>query len=321
MVFVVDESGSMVGEHEWLKTMAVSLEQNLNARDVRGNQYALVGFASPNPTRDAALGRIIPVGRRGEECGTATELRDSLEQLHVDGRREDGFSAMGTALNQLSCMSERKVNPLDDRVTACQIILITDEDRDPLTDWTYSLVLNDLARHDCILNVVVWGRFRGKTAEGYNVRALGIDRRGRAVVATPDLTDFSFLPNGEFVKDTGYGTTKEDYIMMANETSGGSWDLDMLRTEQYREAFTKGFIAAKVEEIQLQIFGTCRECLCRNGTLICSLLPGVSTRTRCLSPPSKYRYSMSPMAWVGRAGLLQCLYAAQPCFRPLFTNV
>lgn len=287
VVFVVDESGSMVGEHQWLKTMAVTLEQNLNARDVQGNQYALVGFASPNPTRQDALGRIIPLGPRGQHCGTANELRSSLAGLHVDGRREDGFSAMGMALSDLSCMQERQAQQQNDRVTACQIILISDEDRDPETPWTFDQVLNELARHDCILNVVIWGRFRGKSQSGQHVRALGIDRRGRAVVATPNLRDFSFLPDGEFVKDTGYGTTKEDYIMMANETSGGAWDLDMLRTEEYREAFTKGFIAAKVEEIQQQIFGTCKECLCRNGTLLCRLLPGVSTRTRCLSPPCK----------------------------------
>eukprot|EP00117_Sycon_ciliatum_P002421 scpid7190/ scgid3720/ Fibrillin-1 len=286
VVFVVDESGSMVGEHQWLKTMAVTLEQNLVERDVRGNQYALVGFASPNPRPESALGRIVPVGRQGQHCGSAAQLRQSLEGLHIDGRREDGYSAMATALNQLSCMQERKTRSASELVVACQIILITDEDRDAETDWTYDRVLNDLAREDCILNVVVQGRFRGRDKIGRYFRALGLDRRGRAVVATPDLTDFAFLPNGEFVKDTGFGTTKPDYIVMANETGGGAWDLSMLRTEQYRESFTKGFIASKVEEIQLQIFGTCKECLCTNGSLVCQLLPGVSTRTRCISPPT-----------------------------------
>lgn len=200
VVYVVDESGSMIGEHKWLNTTVVSLDNNLRARNVTGNEYALVGFASERPTRSARLGRIIPVGPNGQHCGTAAGLKQALEELHTDGRREDGYAAMGMALTQLSCMKRR----MDTRrnATACQVILITDEDRDNLSRWSITTIREELARQDCILNVIVKEQFRGQE-ESRDIRALGMDRRGRAVVPTADNSDFIFKPNGGPIPDTG----------------------------------------------------------------------------------------------------------------------
>lgn len=50
IVFVVDESGSMSGEHTWLGTMIPKLDAVLGAQGITNNQYALVGFGSMNYT-------------------------------------------------------------------------------------------------------------------------------------------------------------------------------------------------------------------------------------------------------------------------------
>ena len=51
IVFVVDESGSMVMEHTWLRSEIVRLDQQLRLKGVgvgdRPNLFALVGFGRP----------------------------------------------------------------------------------------------------------------------------------------------------------------------------------------------------------------------------------------------------------------------------------
>ena len=44
IVLLVDESGSMQGEHEWLTEMVVELNAALEARGITGNRYSLIGF-------------------------------------------------------------------------------------------------------------------------------------------------------------------------------------------------------------------------------------------------------------------------------------
>ena len=192
----------MIGEHRWLETTAISLDEELKARKVTNNMYALVGFASEKPTVDSRLGRIIPVGPNGEHCGTATQMKAALKSLHTDGRLEDGYSAMGVALQDVSCMKARLRQQAS--ATACQIILITDEDRDTLTAWTFETMRDELARQDCSLNVIIQERFMGKGGR-LEYPAFGVYRQGRAVVATSDYWNFELQPNGAPIPDTGYG--------------------------------------------------------------------------------------------------------------------
>ncbi|QNN24371.1 LEPR-XLL domain-containing protein [Planctomycetales bacterium ZRK34] len=46
IVLVVDESGSMSDSQDWLTDMVLDLEQQLEARGITGNRYALVGFGT-----------------------------------------------------------------------------------------------------------------------------------------------------------------------------------------------------------------------------------------------------------------------------------
>ena len=168
------------------------------------------------------------------------------------------------------------------------MILVTDEDRDTLKkSWTYETVRQAIVRRGGILNVVVKNQFEGKDENMKTVRAMGIDRRQRAVIVNEAKDGFYFLPHGVATKDSGHGTTERDYVDLATHTGGGAWDLTMLRDGTYREAFTQGFIAAKVEEIQIQLLGRCEECFCQNGTTACNVLSNVKTEEGCMNPVRK----------------------------------
>ncbi|XP_065187118.1 uncharacterized protein LOC135817800 isoform X1 [Sycon ciliatum] len=306
VILVVDESGSMSGEHQWLKTTITALEKNLMERGVgsqgRANQYALVGFASPRANR---LGHIINAAE-GRHCGTADEISLALKRLRQDGRKEDGYSAIGMALDSISCVQNRQ-----DGNTALQVILVTDEDRDVLKpEWTKDTIRTAIMRRGGVLNAVVKNRFHGKDDDMRNVRAMGIDRRQRAVIVNRQKNDFYFLPHGMPTTDSGHGTTERDYVDLATRTGGGAWDLDMLRDDSYREAFTKGFIAAKVEEIQVQLVSRCEECACRNGTTTCDILPNIINEQSCLNPIANAALSVRILgessAVAGGFAKLQC---------------
>ena len=153
--------------------------------------------------------------------------------------------------------------------------------------WNYKSIREEIVRHGGILNVVVQNQFHGKNDRMRDVRALGVDRRQRAVVPNARKDGYYFLPFGEPTKDTSHGTTEQDYVNLAMHTGGGAWDLGMLRDGSYREAFTLGFIAAKVEEIEVQILSRCHECRCDNGTMHCRFLSGINTEQACMNPVGK----------------------------------
>lgn len=121
VVMVVDESRSMIGEHRWLKTTLPALEKNLVGRGVgtqgRANQYALVGFASPRHNR---LGRVINVGP-GRDCGSAEEVSTAMSRLRQDGRKEDGYAAIGMAFDRLSCLQGTRANATALQVHTCYL--------------------------------------------------------------------------------------------------------------------------------------------------------------------------------------------------------
>ena len=87
IVFIVDESGSMSGEHAWIKDMVTALEAELVANKVESNRYALVGFGN----RDAAP-RDLQVGGTGATWGTAAQLSTKTSSLMLNGATEDGWA-------------------------------------------------------------------------------------------------------------------------------------------------------------------------------------------------------------------------------------
>jgi len=231
VIAVVDESGSMSGEHAWLGTMVSSLESGLQTAGVTGpNRYGLVGFGGGAAHLP---GHTHPVG--GGEFGTAAEFATATGTLLINGSLEDGWDGIDHGLSYAMRGD-----------AARNMILVTDEDRDNANGaLTYANVLAALNQANVQLNAVVNASF-SCGAFGTN-QVLGVDSIGRAYVAD-GAGGFTTCQGAAFVTD--FGTTKENYVDMAWATGGAAWNLNLLRAGGLTAtSFSNAFVAVKVEEI------------------------------------------------------------------------
>ena len=242
VLFVVDESGSMSGEHAWLSSMIGDLEAGLVGKGVGdgtdgSNQYALLGYGGnwAVPSHGDPHKHTVGSG----DWGTASELATATGGLVIDGSFEDGWAAIDFALN----------NYVFREGAALNVILITDEDRDVTSGstLTYNSVLSSLQAKDALLNTVVNATFKNYSG----ATSLGIDSEGSAYMADGSG---GYTQSTGGVAVSGYGTTIADYVDLALGTGGAAWDLNQLRAGgDTAVSFTNAFVDIKVEEIQEQI--------------------------------------------------------------------
>jgi hypothetical protein len=232
MLFIVDESGSMGGEHAWLGSMVSSLEADLVANGVTGNRYGLVGFgATSTHTVSNAMGHTHSVG--GGDWGTSGDFATATGGLVASGGFEDGWQAIDFALSNYTFRSNAALN----------IVLVTDVDRDITSgsNYTYSSILADLASYNALLNVVV-------NCQLNNGTSIGVDSDGNRYVA--DGSGGYTTSTGGNQSGTCFGTTKANYVDMAWATGGASWDLNILRSGGNNAAsFTEAFTDIKAQEV------------------------------------------------------------------------
>jgi hypothetical protein len=234
VVAIVDESGSMSGEHAWLGGMVTSLDGKLTTQGITPNQYGLVGFGGGT---GHLAGHTHLVG--GDEFGTATEFATAAGTLLINGGTEDGYSGIAHA-NTYSFRSGAARN----------YILVTDEDRDILSGTnTYASILSSMTATNTLLNAVVDATFRCNDGTAGSI--LGIDSKGNGYVA--DGSGGYTTCTGATAA-TGFGTTIADYVNLALATGGAAWNLNLLRAGGLTAtSFTSAFIDIKVQEIQQQV--------------------------------------------------------------------
>ena len=259
IVFIVDESGSMLGEHKWLRQLVFELENSLRLAEVgtspsHPNMYALVGFARDE---DNARGGVVI-----QDLGTPQQLVSALEQLTLTGIFEDGYSGIDVALRNVS------IRP----GTAKQTILITDEHRNVLNfHLSRESITRELQRDGFKLNVVVNQRF-----EAEDRRIMGIDSTGMGYLYNfSDSKLYSQVDKGHADISKGFKSTNQDYVEPALQLGGGAWDLNLLRVdESVTTAFTNAFVSVKIEEI-VSTFRACFSCNCGlpNSQCIRTIIP------------------------------------------------
>ena len=265
VVFVTDESKSMITEHAWLTQLSENLDKSLVEQGIGGdvpNLFGLVGFAKNSP--EDVTGRSIRM-ENGRLFGSAKELSDSTKKLAINGRQEDLY------LGILKALDDYPFRP----GMACQIVGVTDEGRTPLmppanstltSPATKEYVLKRLKEKKCVLNVVVNQQMlAGEEA------ALGVGSSLDAFVERANGSFEVFHGQGEVVEDSGHGSTHNDYTLLAFESGGGAWDLNRLRDAGNTAAsFTKAFVWLKEREITRQL---CERCTCIEGHLepVCRL--------------------------------------------------
>ncbi len=235
VVFVVDESGSMAGEHAWLDggdSIALNLETGLVNAGVLANQYGLVGFGGGGGHLN---GHQHDVGGVGSEFGTAAQFGTAANGLVTNGWSEDGWGGIDRALNYGFRAGSRR-----------NIVLVTDEDRDNNQPLTFNGVLNNLDNNNALLNAVVNATFR----DGQGNVALGIDSEGNAYIAD-GMGGYTVAAGG--VAIGGFGSTIADYVNLALASGGAAWDLNLLRAGGLTgQSFSAAFIDIKVQEIVTQ---------------------------------------------------------------------
>ncbi|GAX59479.1 hypothetical protein SCALIN_C03_0136 [Candidatus Scalindua japonica] len=230
---VVDESGSMSGEHAWLGTMMTTLDTALIAAGVTGNQYGLTGFGG-HVASDVPHKHVVGAG----DWGTAAQYSTATGGLATSGGFEDGWNGIDYAQNNYSYRGSAARN----------MILVTDEDRDTQNGaLSYAGVLSSLTSTNTLLNAVVNSTF---TFDGDAL--IGItSTHGYKADGSGGYT--SHLLSSGTLTIGGFGTTEADYVDLAIASGGAAWDLNILRSGgNSATSFTTAFIDIKVEEIVVQ---------------------------------------------------------------------
>ena len=229
VVAIVDESGSMSGEHRWIGEFISKLEQGLveqNIGEEDPNLYGLVGFER--------YPREITVG--GAKMGLASEFVTAADQLRLYGGTEDGWRSIKHVIDTYPLRDEGARN----------LILITDEDRDYTMYISYDAILAQLLANNILLNAVVNARFTC----GNGQSALGVDYTGTGYVADGS-GGYTTCNNARAT--SGFGSTISNYVNLALATSGAAWDLNYLRSGgHWAQSFSSALIDIKVKEIVRQ---------------------------------------------------------------------
>ncbi|MEM6616241.1 MAG: autotransporter domain-containing protein [Pseudomonadota bacterium] len=208
-VFLVDESGSMGGEQQFLQTFVPTFEGILNGNGVMGS-YGLVGYGS-----GTVNARSIPVG--GAQFGTAAEFSAAAQTLLLNGATEDGYEGIDFILDTYN------FNPAagNQRV----IVLVTDEDRDNTdASLTFNSILADLNAQQVALSAIL-------SQEVFTTN----DEQAIGASATQTFTDLNNdgVPEvgGAPVLGNSAGTTEQDYTDLVFAIPGACVaDLNILRS-------------------------------------------------------------------------------------------
>ena len=164
VLLVIDESSSLSSVHSWITSLATALETRFLSIGMSANRYSVVGFASSEPSH--TLGHTISVD--GNDFYPVAGVARAVQTLAANGRREDGYCAINTALRSLA------TSPRSD--AALVVILITDEDRDILCpQHTFNTVYQQLLDLNAVLHVVATQSFtlRGQPLFGVDYQMNG----------------------------------------------------------------------------------------------------------------------------------------------------
>ena len=247
IILLVDESGSMNNEYQWLSTMVKDLDNMLKKVNIGiavPNLFSVVGFGSSYLNNRAS--RVLEYN--GEILVPASNVSELIKSLFISGRSEDGYAAVKNALDVIPFRNGN----------AKQLILISDESREPIqSGLNQSYLLSLFESEDVIFNVAVSQSFQNNAGQ----RAFGIDSSNRTFVYSP-FDVLNVYSSGKSVKDSAHCSTDLDYTQLALLSGGAAWDLNILRSGgDVARLFTDAFVLVKAREIYRQI-SQCINCSC-----------------------------------------------------------
>ncbi|MBT2787206.1 MULTISPECIES: autotransporter outer membrane beta-barrel domain-containing protein [unclassified Halomonas] len=239
LAVVIDESGSMAGEHNYIGSYVGNLDNLLNDQGVSLNQYGLVGFGGTNYTsvganeagreEGRALYRHFILSRSPDGVwGGAGDFHQETKTLVVNGSFEDGYRAIDYTFRNFDFRD----------AAGSAIMLISDEDRDidsvnlpggmSLIDKAH--IEQQLKDNETVVHAVVQQSFSDPE---------GMNRKVIAVAGDNPATGFSYVEDaqGVITKVEGYqfgnrslDTTQTDYSELALASGGTVMDIRTLRS-------------------------------------------------------------------------------------------
>ncbi|PWR23907.1 autotransporter domain-containing protein [Zavarzinia compransoris] len=231
-VFIVDESGSMGGEHDFIPTLVNDLNGVFSANGFSDNRFAMIGFGDAN---------VVP--RLVTGFTTAADVSALASTLKVNGGTEDGYAAIDFSFATLN------TPPSSIRADAGQFLLITDEDRDNTnSSLSFNSILSQFQTNNVGLNglydiqtiSIVPGASPPTSTDRnnlgtYNGQVLAVDTLNNKVYVVDSHTPGGYraitLPGGITPIVGGAGTTQADYVNLGTNTVGGCvGSLDQLRS-------------------------------------------------------------------------------------------
>jgi RHS repeat-associated protein len=233
VVVLVDESGSMTEEQDWVEELVGPLEAHLDSNGIGSgtvpNRYGVMGYDWHTRAINVGTGLM----------GSHLDFPAAARQLDLrGGGSEDGWVAVQYAMAQY---------PFRNGV-AHNIILVTDEGRSNNDNAvTYDTVLASLREKKALLNAVVSARFTcgdGSPALGMGQGRVGFKADGHGGF---QLCDNVTVSNG----DTN---TLTAYVDLAVASGGAAWDIGMLsQGGTTAQSFTHALLKIKAQEILGQI--------------------------------------------------------------------
>ncbi|MHA7851565.1 vWA domain-containing protein [Roseovarius sp.] len=237
VVFIVDESGSMAGEQDFLANTITSLNSALGSANVTDVKYGVIGFGGSTTT-----GGLYDAPRLVTGLTTVDAAKTGIESLITSGGFEDGYDAIKFAFDNLSFRAGAARN----------FILVTDENRDdtPGSTNTMSSIASLLSSTKTVLNAIL-NVSSIVDGNGNTTGVIGINNNNDAYTADG---------SGDFFT-TALGTLNSssnslDYDSLALNSGGAVWNLNVLRqandTNKWNDSFSSAFIDIKVQEITTQ---------------------------------------------------------------------
>ena len=231
---IMDYSGSMSGEWEWVEDLIPSLEAGLLAEDIGTNTENYYGLME-------------------------TSYRDNGDRLLMDGQLLNTYDRFVALANGYRGSGDEAgwegINyvldnyPLRDD-SARNFILVTDEPEQSEAHfgYTYESVLQSLLDEKVVLNAVLEIQLR--CAASGDV-AFGMDADGIGYVADGN-GGYTFCDDAELVSASG--NIKERYVDLAFATGGAVWGLSELRAGGLAAiSFSRALQEIKVREITEQL--------------------------------------------------------------------
>jgi len=261
---VVDESGSMTWEHEFLKTKAIPLM----VADYRTKNYDHLflcshGFgAQKNKDTGFAFHGCVDA-LTWSDPPTNTELGTVMGTWRTLGGVEDAYLGVLEGIENTPATIDGIQLATTCGTMFKSMIMLTDEDRDEFLagQITKTDVETGLSNAGFVFNAIV-NLDMSSPPDKENFESFGFfpsdDTAGKFEFFVPDgtsLPTYTTLYKDEYLTylDTGggAGTSINDYTTLALDTKGAVYDLGMLRLQgdPYTEAFANSLADTQVKEI------------------------------------------------------------------------